>query len=83
VFNINPLLYSFDDNDEVCESSNIEKAKYCSYTNTLVIKFGGGGVYLYSAMPPSIYRSFLMAESKGRFFYKKIKGTYPCLKLPT
>ena len=79
---INPLLYSFDDNDQECESSNIDKVKYCSYTNTLVIKFSGGGVYLYSALPPSVYRSFCMAESKGRYFFTKIKGVYPFLKLP-
>jgi hypothetical protein len=79
---INPLLYSFDERDELSESSNIDKAKYCSYTNTLVIKFSGGNVYLYSALPPSVYRSFCIAESKGRYFFSKIRGVYPYLKLP-
>jgi len=82
MFNINPLLYSFDDNKDDVESSNIEKAKYCSYTNTLVIKFSGGSAYLYSSLPPSIWRGFQISESKGRYFFMKIKDTYPCLKLP-
>ncbi len=80
---ISPSLYSFNDNDENCCSSNIDKVKYCNYTNTMIIKFSGGGVYLYSALPPSVYRSFLIAESKGSYFAKKIKDVYPFLKLPS
>jgi len=82
--NINPLLYSFNDNDDISDlSSNIECAKYCDYTRTLVLKFKGGAIYLYSSMPPSVYRSFCISESKGTYFYRKIRGVYPYLKIPT
>jgi|GEM_PF-3977450 len=78
---INPLLYSFDDNKHRVESSNIEMVKYCHMTCTLIVKFSGGGIYLFSALPPSVYRSFCIAESKGSFFFKKIKGVYPYKKI--
>jgi len=80
---INPLLYSFDDSCLVDTSTNVKAAKYCSLTNTLTVKFSGDGVYLYSALPPSVYRDFCRADSKGRFISKKIRGAYPYIKLPT
>jgi hypothetical protein len=78
LFNLNPKLYTFDDEDtQDIESSNILAAKYCQKTYTLSVKFENGGVYIYSSLPPSIYRSFCIAESKGRFLFKKIRGSYP------
>lgn len=81
MLNINPLLYSFDENKDKVSSSNIEMCKYCNITNTLFVKFAPDSIYLYSAIPPSVWRSFNMAESKGKFFYRKIKGAYPYIKL--
>ena len=80
---INPLLYSFDESSLVDNSTNVKAAKYCPMTNTLTVKFSGEGVYLYSALPPSVYRDFCRAESKGRFISKRIKGAYPYKRLPT
>lgn len=78
LFNLNPLVYKFNDEDmEGIESSNIIAFKYCNITYTLSVKFDGGGVYIYSSLPPSIYRSFCIAESKGRFLFKRIRGSYP------
>lgn len=81
MFHIKPSLYAFDEGDALSVSSNITKAKYCNMTNTLVLEFGGQSVYMYSALPPSIYRSFCISESKGKYFYNKIRGVYPYKKL--
>ncbi len=84
LFTINPSLYSFDDGDrDSVESSNIDKIKYCSYTYTLIVKFTGGGVYLYSSVPHSIGKKFAAAESKGKYLAKYIVGAYPYTKLDT
>lgn len=80
---IYPLLYSFDEKYNVDSSSNVKAAKYCVITNTLTVKYTGDDIYLYSAMPPSVWRSFCIAESKGSFIARKIKGAYPYKKLPT
>ena len=82
LFTINPSLYSFSDGEEnKIDSSNIDNIKYCGYTYTLIVKFSGGGVYLYSSVPHSVGRKFLSAESKGQFLARKIVGNYPYKKI--
>ena len=82
LFHIKPLVYAFsDDERDTVESSNIDKAKYCPNTYTLVVKFAGGGVYLYSSIPHSVGRKFFCAESKGKYLSKHIIGAYPFIKI--
>lgn len=84
LFTINPLLYNFDDSDkDSIESSNIDKMKYCPVTYTLIVKFTGGGIYLYSSVPHSVAKKMFSAESKGKFLSKTIIGAYPFVKLYT
>jgi hypothetical protein len=82
LFVINPAVYKFDDKDgQGIESSNILDIKYNHLTYTLSVKFSGGGVYIYSSLPPRVYQSFCISESKGRFLSQKIKGCYPYKKI--
>ena len=82
LFVINPDVYKFDEQDsQGIESSNILSAKYCNLTYTLTIKFSGGGVYIYSSLPPRIYQSFCISASKGKYLSQKIVGCYPYKKI--
>ena len=58
------------------ESSNIESIGYDEETKELVVEFKGGQLYLYENVPPLIYKKFLEAESKGRFFGANIKQVF-------
>jgi len=82
LFHIKPLVYAFSDDDkDTIDSSNIDKAKYCPHTYTLVVKFAGGGVYLYSSLPHSVGKKLFSAESKGKYLKKHVIGRYPYIKL--
>lgn len=62
-------------------SSNIEKFEYDIHNLVLKVSFLGGDEYIYAGIPQSVINSFHMAESKGQFFAKNIKGTYPYKKI--
>lgn len=62
------------------DSSVIESTSYSELTNSLKVVFKGGATYLYSGVPLSVYKSFLMSESKGSFISTKLKG-YPYKKI--
>lgn len=82
LFVINPEVYKFDDDDrQGIESSNISSTKYCNLSYTLTVKFSGGGVYIYSSLPPRVYQSFCISASKGKYLSQKIKGAYPYKKI--
>jgi hypothetical protein len=42
----------------------------------LYLRFGDGNVYRYFDCPVSVYREFLKAESKGRYFAKQIRNRF-------
>lgn len=42
----------------------------------LYLRFGEGSVYRYFACPESVYKGFLNAESKGRYFSQHIRDHY-------
>ena len=82
LFVINPQVYKVEDEDkQSIESSNIFSVKYCNLSNTLAVKFSGGGVYIYSSLPPRVYQSFCISESQGKYLSQKIKGAYPYKKI--
>jgi hypothetical protein len=62
--------------ESMIESSHIDKAMYDFTTKSLKIRFKSGAVYEYSNVEPSVYESFIHAESQGKFFNEKIKNTY-------
>jgi hypothetical protein len=58
------------------ESQGIASIGYHSRTHTLQIIFKDQSVYRYAEVPKAIYKQFLAAESKGRFFHDHIRDTY-------
>ena len=43
----------------------------------LELEFSSGDLYRYFAVPPSVHRGLLSAESAGRFFAERIRPVYP------
>ena len=56
------------------ESTNVDAV--CYEQEVLFVKFKGGACYQYTSVPPSLYEQLMLAESKGNFLNKQIKGTY-------
>ena len=61
-------------------SSMMRSVGYDSAKSILEIEFHSGGTYDYFAVPASIARALMSAESKGHFFHEAIEGVYPCAK---
>jgi len=62
-------------------SSNIDMFEYHIGSNTLKVTFQSGDEYIYAGLPSSVFKSFYITESKGRFFHNKIKGAYTFIKI--
>lgn len=60
-------------NYERVTSSNIAAIAYDDGSNTLGVKFNGGGEYHYFAVPRAVFDAFRGASSKGNFFDSEIK----------
>ncbi len=59
------------------QSSAIVSVGYQPETAVLEIEFTTGEVYRYFAVPPSVHREPLAADSAGRFFAQRIRHVYP------
>lgn len=59
------------------ESGAIASAGYDSDLAVLELEFTSGEVYRYYAVPPSVHRGLVGAESAGRFFREHIRDVYP------
>lgn len=59
-----------------CESSNIEGYAYDSKVKKLWIAFKGSRVYAYKDVPNKIADGLHLAESKGKYHAKNIKGKF-------
>lgn len=55
-------------------SSDIASIGY--ENRVLHILFRNGGLYEYSNVPESVYRSLMSAASHGKYFHAHIKGKY-------
>jgi len=75
--------FSLDDVSltETPNSSCFSKIGYSDAHETLVLVFRGGGTYLFSGVPASVWQSFRAADSLGRYFNTKIKGVYSSEKV--
>lgn len=62
-------------------SSSIRYVAYDRDSETLELAFRHGGVYEYSAVPSPVFRDFLRAESKGRYFLSRIRDQYRTRRL--
>ncbi|HEX3888373.1 MAG TPA: KTSC domain-containing protein [Phenylobacterium sp.] len=63
------------------DSSAISEIDYDADRAKLLVRFVSGERYVYVGVPGEIHRSFVEAESKGRFFQSKIRDRYPFNRL--
>jgi hypothetical protein len=57
------------------ESSNIISVGYDETTSSMYVNYPSG-TYKYDGVDKSVYESFLISPSKGRFMNENIKGQY-------
>lgn len=63
--------------DWVCVNSGLFSAVlYQQDVHQLYLRFRDGNVYRYFDCPESVYKEFLVAESKGRYFSQHIRDHY-------
>lgn len=62
-------------------SSLLSEYIYDEETSSLIVKFNNSDDMYFYNLPHSVFKSFLISESKGAFFHKKIKGAYPWKKV--
>ena len=63
------------------ESEAIRDIDYDAERAKLVVQFEDGDRYVYVGVPGEVHRSFLDADSKGRFFAYEIRDCYPYHRL--
>ncbi|MBI5939052.1 MAG: KTSC domain-containing protein [Caulobacterales bacterium] len=63
------------------ESAVISDIRYEDDRQKLFVRFEGSGEYVYVGVPGEVHRSFIEAESKGRFFADRIRDRFPCNRL--
>jgi hypothetical protein len=57
-------------------SSNVSAFGYDADEMVLYVSFHNGSVYWYAGIDSSLYDSFMMAESKGKFVWAYLRGKY-------
>jgi hypothetical protein len=62
------------------DSSAIASVGYDAELRMLEVEFSSGSVYDYFGVTERLFRSFLDASSKGRFFAQRIRSRFPCEK---
>lgn len=63
------------------ESEAIREINYDADRAKLFVTFNDGDLYVYVGVPGEVHRSFLDADSKGRFFTYEIRDQYPYNKV--
>jgi KTSC domain len=58
------------------ESGLFTAAAYREDARQLYLRFRDGDIYRYFDCPASVYREFLAADSKGRYFAKHIRNRF-------
>lgn len=66
---------------EPVESSALAAVGYSKRLRALEVEFRDGLIYRYEEVPLVLYRQFISAESKARFYNKNIRGKYHCLRV--
>lgn len=59
------------------DSTAITAIDYDAERAKLLVRFTSGEQYVYVGVPGEVHRSFVDAESKGRFFQAEIRDRYP------
>ncbi|MCF8504635.1 MAG: KTSC domain-containing protein [Caulobacter sp.] len=63
------------------ESTAIRDIRYEDDRQKLFVTFVNGGAYVYVGVPGEVHRSFVEAESQGRFFVAEIRDRFPYNRL--
>ena len=63
------------------ESEAIREINYDAERAKLFVTFNDGDLYVYVGVPGEVHRSFLDADSRGRFFAYEIRDQYPYNKV--
>jgi lysyl-tRNA synthetase class 2 len=63
------------------DSTAISAIDYDGDRAKLFVRFQSGERYVYVGVPGEVHRSFLDADSKGRFFQAEIRDCYPYNRL--
>jgi len=58
------------------ESSNLEAIGHDPDSNTLHVQFRNGSLYAYHGVPVDVFEDMMIADSKGGFLSREIKGVY-------
>jgi len=59
------------------DSTAIREIDYDAERTKLLVCFESGERYVYVGVPGEVHRSFVDADSKGRFFQLEIRDRYP------
>ena len=64
------------------ESSCVEAVGYDPKTMDLYVRFlESGKTYIYFDVEASVFKDFMQAESKGKYFQKQVREDYAYMKL--
>lgn len=63
------------------DSTAISDIDYDAERTKLLVRFQSGERYVYVGVPGEVHRSFVEADSKGRFFQQQIRDRYPFNRL--
>ena len=63
------------------DSTAIHEIDYDEDRAKLLVRFASGERYVYVGVPGEVHRSFVGADSKGRFFQAEIRDKYPYNRL--
>ena len=63
------------------DSTAISEIDYDAERAKLLVRFASGERYVYVGVPDEIHRSFVEADSKGRFFQLHVRDRYPFNRL--
>jgi hypothetical protein len=64
------------------DSTTLATIAYDAAEQTLWLEFRSGAVYVYSSVPSDVHQALLLADSKGVYFNRHIRGRFPYLRQP-
>jgi hypothetical protein len=67
--------------DKIGWEANIKKYDDGGTYNILRIVYSSGKIYDYLNVPEELFKEMLKVESKGSFFWRKIKDKYLCSRV--
>ena len=66
---------------KVVNSRNIISIGYDNIQHLLEVIFSNGNKYVYEHVPSSVYKSFILSKSKGKYLGKYIVKNYKGIKV--